>query len=256
VGANPDAVAVSPDGQHLYVVNAASDAVAVINTATKHVTTSVSVAGGPSGIAVSPNGQHLYVARPGSDAASVIDTATNHVTATIPVGDHPYYLAVSPDGTHVYVANGDAGTVSMTDAATNTVTATIPAGEYLTAIAVSRDGTTLYVTNNAAATVTVIAVAPAPIAPPGWSETLVAQILVGVINDAGGWIALDGKIIRVPPRQPVEVILAALPAQLARRLVPLLAVPPRATNPRRPCASICRKRSPNIRRSCGADSDL
>ena len=214
VGANPDAVAVSPDGQHLYVANAASDAVAVINTATEHVTTSVSVAGGPSGIAVSPNGQHLYVARPGSDAASVIDTATNHVTATIPVGDHPYYLAVSPDGT------------------------------------------ALYVTNNAAATVTVIAVAPAPIAPPGWSETLVAQILVGVINDAGGWIALDGKIIRVPPRQPVEVILAALPAQLARRLVPLLAVPPRAINPRRPCASICRKRSPNIRRSCGADSDL
>jgi YVTN family beta-propeller protein len=214
VGANPDAVAVSPDGQHLYVANAASDAVAVINTATKHVTTSVSVAGGPSGIAVSPNCQHLYVARPGSDAASVIDTATNHVTATIPVGDHPYYLAVSPDGT------------------------------------------ALYVTNNAAATVTVIAVAPAPIAPPGWSETLVAQILVGVINDAGGWIALDGKIIRVPPRQPVEVTLAALPAQLARRLVPLLAVPPRATNPRRPCASICRKRSPNIRRSCGADSDL
>jgi YVTN family beta-propeller protein len=76
VGANPDAVAVSPDGQHLYVANAASDAVAVINTATKHVTTSVSVAGGPSGIAVSPNCQHLYVARPGSDAASVIDTAT------------------------------------------------------------------------------------------------------------------------------------------------------------------------------------
>jgi hypothetical protein len=53
--------------------------------------------------------------------------------------------------------------------------------------------------------------ARAPLAHPGWSEEIVAQILEGVINDAGGLILLGGHIVRVPPRQPVEAILAALP---------------------------------------------
>jgi hypothetical protein len=57
----------------------------------------------------------------------------------------------------------------------------------------------------------------------GWPEEKAAQILAGVINDGGGLILLGGHIIRVPPRGPLEAILAALPAELVQRLRPLLA---------------------------------
>jgi hypothetical protein len=52
-------------------------------------------------------------------------------------------------------------------------------------------------------------------------EVLVGVILLGVINDAGGLIALGGHPIPVPSLGPVEV-LGALPTELAQRLAPIL----------------------------------
>jgi hypothetical protein len=73
--------------------------------------------------------------------------------------------------------------------------------------------------------------AVAPLAHPAWSEVVVAQILAGVINDGGGWIEVGGHIIRVPPREPVEAMLAALPAPLAERLTPVLQARPLGQHP-------------------------
>jgi hypothetical protein len=66
---------------------------------------------------------------------------------------------------------------------------------------------------------------------PAWSEEIVGQILEGVINDAGGLVLVGGHIVRVPPREPVEAILAALPAQLAQRLRPLVEAKPQGNLP-------------------------
>jgi hypothetical protein len=77
------------------------------------------------------------------------------------------------------------------------------------------------------ARITAVAAAPHP----AWSEEVVAQILAGVINDGGGLILVGGHLVKVPPREPVEAILAALPAELARRLRPLLQAPPQAKQP-------------------------
>ena len=231
VGDHPYYLALSPDGSRLYVANSGSDTLSVINTATHHVTATIAT-GNPFGVAVSPDGAHVYVANDGHNTLSVIKAANNSVIATVAVSGDAIAPVVSPNGAHVYVVSGDApATVTIIDAATNAIAATTAAGEYPTAIAISRDGSTLYVTNNSANTVTVIAVAAPPVGRPDWSETLVAQILVGVINDAGGWVNLGGKIIRVPPRQPVEAILAALPSQLAKRLTPLLKSRPQGAKP-------------------------
>jgi hypothetical protein len=70
-----------------------------------------------------------------------------------------------------------------------------------------------------------------PLPRPAWSEEIVGQILEGVINDGGGLILVGGHLVRVPPREPVEAILAALPAQLAQRLRPLLDAPPQGDLP-------------------------
>jgi hypothetical protein len=70
-----------------------------------------------------------------------------------------------------------------------------------------------------------------PLPHPIWSEEIVGQVLEGVINDAGGLVLVGGHIVRVPPREPVEAILAALPTQLAQRLKPLLQTPPQGDLP-------------------------
>ena len=73
--------------------------------------------------------------------------------------------------------------------------------------------------------------ARAPLPHPAWSEEIVGQILEGVINDAGGLVLVSGHIVRVPPREPVEAILAGLPAQLAQRLRPLVEAKPQGNLP-------------------------
>jgi hypothetical protein len=73
--------------------------------------------------------------------------------------------------------------------------------------------------------------AQAPTPHPVWSEQIVGQILEGVINDGGGLVLVGGHLVKVPPREPVEAILAALPAKLAQRLKPLLAAAPQGNLP-------------------------
>jgi YVTN family beta-propeller protein len=118
----PLAVAVTPDGKHVYVTDAVGEPlgiVAVIDSASNTVVARVPVDAAPQGVAVAPDGKHVYVTSQRlfvSGTVSVIDT-TNTVVATVPVGNYPYGVAVTPDGKHVYVANG---TVWVIATATNT----------------------------------------------------------------------------------------------------------------------------------------
>ncbi|WP_319436181.1 beta-propeller fold lactonase family protein [Mycobacterium sp. RTGN5] len=109
----PVALAVSPDGSHVYVVNNSDGTVSVINTATNSVTATIPVGSGPQQVAVSPDGTRVYVTNGASNTVSVINTSTNTVTNTIEVGTLPDGIAVSPDGQHIYVANSGSNTVSV-----------------------------------------------------------------------------------------------------------------------------------------------
>jgi hypothetical protein len=64
-----------------------------------------------------------------------------------------------------------------------------------------------------------------------WPEQIVAQVLTGVINDGGGIVLVGGHIVKVPPREPLEAILASLPSTLVQRLKPLLEAPPTGDRP-------------------------
>jgi YVTN family beta-propeller protein len=128
-------VAVTPDASKVYVANAVSGNVSVIDTATNTVVNvpgscapAICVGSISQGVAVTPDGSKVYVANAGSGASgsvSVIDTPTNTVIGSpIPVGSFPFGVAVTPDGSKVYVANegsGASGSVSVIDTATNTV---------------------------------------------------------------------------------------------------------------------------------------
>ena len=90
------AVAVTPDGKHVYVTIGADSTVSVIATATNTVVATVPVAGGSGRVAVTPDGKHAYVTNNGSNNVSVIDTATNTVMNTVPVGGGPSGVGIVP----------------------------------------------------------------------------------------------------------------------------------------------------------------
>lgn len=147
-------VAVSPDGNRLYVTHYYNSKLSVVNTASNTVAASIPVGSSPWAAAVSPDGQRVYVTNELDDTVSVISTGTNTVAATIPVGASPRGVAMSPSGTRAYVANTGEATVSVINTATNTVTDTIGVDNlYPQGVAVSPDGTRAYVTDNAGMTV-------------------------------------------------------------------------------------------------------
>ena len=131
-GAEPEGVAVSPDGSTVYVANTGNGDVSVISTATDTVTATIGTIGSaPVGVAVSRDGRTAYAANAASDDVLVISTATNTVTATIPVGTAPFAVAATevplaaPAVTGISPASGpQAGGTSVTITGTGLTGAT------------------------------------------------------------------------------------------------------------------------------------
>jgi len=151
VGAQPNGVAVTPDGQRVYVSNFRDDSVSVIDAARRGVVATVEVGDGPVGIAVSPDGRHAYVANRESSTVSVIDTASDAVVATLAgVGPGSNGIALTPDGSRAYVNNAfsrDPGTLSVIDTAAGAVVDRVEVYRNPKRIAVAPDGRTAYVAN-------------------------------------------------------------------------------------------------------------
>jgi YVTN family beta-propeller protein len=115
-GLHPSGLALSMDGRTLYVANANSDTISVIDTGTLRVSETVPVrpdpglpfGSQPNGLALSNDGQTLYVANGGNNAIAVValrgGSRTNSaVTGFIPTGWFPG--AVATDGKQLYIAN-------------------------------------------------------------------------------------------------------------------------------------------------------
>jgi YVTN family beta-propeller protein len=64
---------VTPNGRHVYVTNVNANTVAVLDTTTHAVVTTIPVGTSPFDVAVAPNGRHVYVTNAGSNTVSVID---------------------------------------------------------------------------------------------------------------------------------------------------------------------------------------
>jgi YVTN family beta-propeller protein len=85
----PFDAAVTPSGDELWVVNAASNDVSVIDLVGNSLAAHVEVGDNPRGIVLSPDGSFAYVNNTLAGTVSVIDTAAYTVTAVITVTDIP-----------------------------------------------------------------------------------------------------------------------------------------------------------------------
>jgi YVTN family beta-propeller protein len=118
VGLHPSGMALSPDKRWLYVANANSDTVSVIDTSKDEAVETIlcrpearlPFGSGSNALAVSPDGNTLYVANGTNNCVAVV--RLNHggkgpskVLGLIPTGWYPGALALSSDGKKLLIAN-------------------------------------------------------------------------------------------------------------------------------------------------------
>ncbi len=155
VGPDPQAIAITPDGQTAYVVDSGSGTVTPINTVTRRAAPAITVGADPRAIAITADGKTAYVTDSGSGTVTPISTATNQAGPPITVGADPRALAITPDGRTLYVLNWEGGSVTPVATATNQPGRPIRTGSFPVAIAIARGFA--YVANYGSGTVTPIA---------------------------------------------------------------------------------------------------
>jgi YVTN family beta-propeller protein len=122
VGDHPCEMIESPDGKRLFVANANTNTVSVIDIAGGRVseTLSSSLAPGmpygstPNGLALSADGKLLYIANADNNHLAVMDVSKEggaRSTGFIPTGWYPTSVRVLPSSGAVIVANGKGGQV-------------------------------------------------------------------------------------------------------------------------------------------------
>lgn len=133
VGRAPVQVAFLPAGDRVYVSLRDDNAVAVIDTRTRRVLTTIPVGRSPIQLFATPDGRFVYVANQGTEAApdntvSIIDTRTDKLVKTLTTANGAHGVVVSRDGSRVFIANTFANSMSVIDTAAQRVVGTVPVG--------------------------------------------------------------------------------------------------------------------------------
>lgn len=92
----PKGLALSPDGEILYVSTGSANTVLVLDTKTLTTRKVIPVGRRPWGIALSRDGRFLYTANGIDNSVSVVDTQKQAVVKTISVGQRPWTVVVDP----------------------------------------------------------------------------------------------------------------------------------------------------------------
>ncbi|HUQ95356.1 MAG TPA: alkaline phosphatase family protein [Bryobacteraceae bacterium] len=116
VGLHPSGMAYHAASRRLYVANANSDTISVIDTGSDQVVGAINVrpfrkaplGSSPNALAVSRDGKILYVANASNNAVAVMDLSkkTSELRGLIPTGWYPTAVALSADEKQIFIANG------------------------------------------------------------------------------------------------------------------------------------------------------
>ncbi|HEV2764130.1 MAG TPA: YncE family protein, partial [Pyrinomonadaceae bacterium] len=156
-GAGADWV-LSKDKQFLYVTLPEQSAVAVVNTITRKLVSTIPVGEKtrPTRVALDPDGRFAWVGLDGSPRVAVIDTEARKLAAEVAVGAGLHQIAFTDDNRLAFVTNSEADTLSVVDAQNFKKLSDIPVGRTPVPVAYSRTGRHVYVASANAAHVSVI----------------------------------------------------------------------------------------------------
>jgi YVTN family beta-propeller protein len=112
VGLHPTAMAWDESRHRLFVANANSDSVSVIDTASQSVASTVQIRPfdmtlkgvSPTALAVAPDGNTLFVALGGLNAVAVVAVPDGRIRGLIPTAWYPNHLVLNRDGTKLAIS--------------------------------------------------------------------------------------------------------------------------------------------------------
>lgn len=161
VGESPFGVAVNPRSGRIYVTNASSDSVSVIDPATNTVAKTITVGRQPFyWIGVNPTTNRIYIVNNRGGSLSVIDGAADVVVATVPgLRGAPEGAGVDEARNRVYVTRRGSELTAV-DAATNRLLTTIDTGKHNHGVVVNPITDRAYVSRSSPGAVTVVELAP------------------------------------------------------------------------------------------------
>jgi YVTN family beta-propeller protein len=148
------AVALTPDGSVLLVVNPDSNSLTLVDTATMTVIAELPVGRDPRTVTVA--GARAYVANRGSRTVSVVDLDLKETVSEVEVGYRPYGVVADPVRGRVFVAVQGEDRIVGLNATTGEVISSRAVGALPSGLALSPDGGTLYVTHLLSGAVTVL----------------------------------------------------------------------------------------------------
>jgi YVTN family beta-propeller protein len=144
---SPIQLAMSKDGQRLFVSCENSNEVLVIDLRQNRVIQNIKVGRHPFGVTLDPDEKKLYVSNRWDNSLTVIDLTSLVAEKTVPIGDDPHQMRTDASGKVLYVSNLTTHDISVVDTVTMKEIKRLDAGISPFGISLSPDSKFLYVTN-------------------------------------------------------------------------------------------------------------
>jgi YVTN family beta-propeller protein len=144
---SPFNLAVSDNGQYLYVVAEEGDALLKVDALKQKVIKQTAVGIRPHTVVLDRDEKRAFVSNQWSDNISVIDLESFSVIDTLNTGNGPAGMTLSSDGKYLYVVNSFSSDISVIDLSTGTEEKRLAAGNNPTGAGISPDGSHIFVTS-------------------------------------------------------------------------------------------------------------
>jgi PQQ-dependent catabolism-associated beta-propeller protein len=116
-GSDPECVAISPDGKHLYLSNEDVATASILEVSSGKLLATVPVGTEPEGVTASPDGKWIYVTAETTHTISVIDAKRRKVSASINVDARPRAMVFTRNAKRAWATSELGGTVQLIDVA-------------------------------------------------------------------------------------------------------------------------------------------
>jgi len=144
---SPFNLAISKDGNTLYVVAQDANQLMVVDAVSKEVRQHIPVGDFPHSVVLSQDGSKAYVSNQWSDNVMIIDLSRGEVTDTISTGNGPSGITLSLDESFLYTVNTFSSDLTVIDLNKKREVKRIPAGFNPAGISLSPDGEKIYVSS-------------------------------------------------------------------------------------------------------------
>lgn len=124
-GKRPQGGVLSPDGKTIFLTNADSNTISLIDTTQRKAVGEIKTGNGPNRVAITPNGKTLVYSLGAAHAAAFADVAARKETGQIPLGGQPLSLTLSRDGKWAFSGVQDKDKVHVIDVARRKIVRTI-----------------------------------------------------------------------------------------------------------------------------------